>query len=95
MQLGVKLAYLALGLALLASPTAAQAPAAPSALPASWTQPVAPFRVIDNVYYVGSAGLSAWLIKTPKGLILLDVGVPANADLVENNVETLAFACGT
>jgi len=58
---------------------------------ANWAKPYAPFRVIDNVYYVGSEGLSAWLIKTPKGLILLDVGVPANADMVEANIKTLGF----
>jgi metallo-beta-lactamase class B len=73
-----------LGLLALAAPAAAQSPA-------NWTQPFAPFRVIGPVYYVGSAGLSAWLIKTPKGLILLDAGVPANADLVEKNIQTLGF----
>ncbi len=59
--------------------------------PANWNQPFTPFRVIGNVYYVGSAGLSAWLIKTPKGLILLDVGVPENAALVEGNIQALGF----
>jgi metallo-beta-lactamase class B len=58
---------------------------------ANWTKPFAPFRVIDNVYYVGSEGLSAWLISTPKGLILLDVGMPANAELVEKNIRALGF----
>lgn len=58
---------------------------------ANWTLPYPPFRVIGNVYYVGSAGLSSWLIRTPKGLILLDVGVPANAGLVEKNIQTLGF----
>ncbi len=65
---------------------------APSArAQANWTQPFAPFHVIDNVYYVGSAGLSAWLIKTPKGLILLDVGLPQNAPMVEKSIEALGF----
>ncbi len=59
--------------------------------PANWTDTISPFRVIDNVYYVGSAGLSAWLITTPKGHILLDVGLPANADLVERNIRSLGF----
>jgi metallo-beta-lactamase class B len=68
----------------LAAPAMAQAPA-------SWTQPVAPFRVIDNVYYVGSAGISGWLIATPKGLILLDPGMPAYAATLEKNVEALGF----
>jgi metallo-beta-lactamase class B len=78
------LTWITVGLALIASPAAAQ-------VPANWTAPFPPFRVIDNIYYVGSAGLSAWLIKTPKGLILLDVGVPANADRVEKNIQTLGF----
>src|SRR6266481_7609505 len=63
-------------------------------LPANWTAPFAPFQVIDNIYYVGSAGLSAWLIKTPKGLILLDAGLPQNAQMVEKNIETLGFKLG-
>ena len=58
---------------------------------ANWTKPFAPFRAIDNVYYVGSEGLSACLISTPKGLILLDVGMPANAEPVENNIKALGF----
>jgi metallo-beta-lactamase class B len=70
---------------------AALAAHASAADPANWTQPFAPFRVIDNIYYVGSAGLSAWVIKTPKGLILLDVGVPANAAIVEKNIQALGF----
>ena len=84
MSIKTALAALALGLAALAGSASAQQPA-------NWTAPYPPFRVIDNIYYVGSAGLSAWVIKTPKGLILLDVGVPANADLVEKNIETLGF----
>lgn len=60
--------------------------------PANWTDTIAPFRVIDNVHYVGSAGLSAWLITTPKGHILLDVGMPEFASTVERNIERLGFA---
>lgn len=59
--------------------------------PANWTDTIAPFRVIDNVYYVGSAGLSAWLITTPQGHILLDVGLPQNATMVQRNIERLGF----
>jgi metallo-beta-lactamase class B len=70
-------------LAVLAGTAAAQG--------TNWTQPFAPFRVIGPVYYVGSAGLSSWLIKTRKGLILLDVGVPGNANLVEKNIQALGF----
>jgi metallo-beta-lactamase class B len=58
---------------------------------ATWTAPFEPFKVIDNVYYVGSAGLSSWLITGSAGDILLDVGVPANAAMVENNIKKLGF----
>ena len=59
--------------------------------PAAWTDTIAPFRVIDNVYYVGSVGLTAWLITTPKGHILLDVGLPQNAAMVTRNIRRLGF----
>ena len=76
---------LAVALAALALP----GPAA--AAPAEWTEPTAPFQVIDNVYYVGSAGISAWIIKTPAGLILLDAGMPEYAPTVEANIRALGF----
>lgn len=60
--------------------------------PAAWTDTIAPFRIIDNIHYVGSAGLSAFLVTTPKGHILLDAGLPANADMVARNIERLGFA---
>jgi metallo-beta-lactamase class B len=72
------------GLIAYAATSAAQRPAA-------WTEPLSPFRVIDNVYYVGSAGLSAWLITTPKGHILLDVGLAANARMVERSITRLGY----
>jgi metallo-beta-lactamase class B len=57
----------------------------------SWTAPLAPFRIADNLYYVGSQELTAYLIATPKGLILLDAGVPENAPMVLNNIHALGF----
>lgn len=59
--------------------------------PSNWTTPTKPFHVIDNVYYVGTQGISAWIIRTPKGLILLDVGMPEAAPLVEANIKALGF----
>ena len=31
-----------------------------------WTEPTAPFRIADNLYYVGSKGLASYLVTTPK-----------------------------
>lgn len=57
----------------------------------TWYEPIAPFRVIDTVYYVGTRDLAAWLIVTPKGHILLDAGAPENAMGVERNIARLGF----
>jgi hypothetical protein len=40
-----------------------------------------PFRVFGNAHYVGVAGLSAILITSDSGHILLDAGLPQSADL--------------
>ena len=60
-------------------------------LPLSWLKPTEPFRVADNLYYVGSEGLSAWLITTPKGHILIDAPMDQNVDLIEANIRKLGF----
>lgn len=59
--------------------------------PASWTAKAEPFRLIDNVYDVGSEGLTALLITTPQGHILLDAGMPSYAPQVAANITALGF----
>ena len=59
--------------------------------PASWTKPTTGFQVIGNIYYVGTEGISAWLIISSKGHILIDGGMPAAAPLVEANIKALGF----
>lgn len=57
----------------------------------SWNQPIKPFRVVGNVYYVGATEVSSYLITTPAGHILLDGGFPETAPLIKENVERLGF----
>ncbi|HYW52246.1 MAG TPA: subclass B3 metallo-beta-lactamase [Gemmatimonadaceae bacterium] len=76
----------------LAVVSALAARALTAQVPTAWTDTIAPFRMIDNVHYVGSAGLSAFLITTPKGHILLDAGLPSNAPMVARNITRLGFA---
>jgi metallo-beta-lactamase class B len=60
--------------------------------PPSWSKPIRPYRVVGNIYYVGSEGLSAWLISTSEGHVLLDSGPsPAGAKLIEANIQALGF----
>jgi len=57
----------------------------------SENQPVEPFRVIRNIFYVGASDVTAFLIATPKGHILLDGGFAETAPLIVKNVEKLGF----
>jgi metallo-beta-lactamase class B len=56
-----------------------------------WNKPQAPFHVIGNIYYVGMAGVSVFLIVTPKGDILTDGGLPESAPFIEKNIQALGF----
>lgn len=60
-------------------------------MPPEWTRPTAPLKVGDNLYYVGSEGLSAWLIVTPKGLILIDGPMEQNVAGIEASIKALGF----
>jgi metallo-beta-lactamase class B len=57
----------------------------------AWNRPHAPFKVVGNTYYVGREGLSAVLIDTGKGLILLDGALPQSAPVIEANLKSLGF----
>lgn len=87
-------ALMALVAALLAA--AGQAPLQPDApIKCSscdeWNMPIEGFKVYGDTYYVGTAGLSALLITSPEGHILLDGGLSQSAPLIEANIRKLGF----
>ncbi|HVE71976.1 MAG TPA: subclass B3 metallo-beta-lactamase [Thermoanaerobaculia bacterium] len=57
----------------------------------SWNQPVAPFRITGNLYYVGASDITSYLITTPRGHILLDGGFVETAPMILANIRTLGF----
>ena len=57
----------------------------------SWVEPVEPVKVVGPIYYVGTAGLAAYLITTPKGHILLDGGLPVSAKDFEASIRKAGF----
>ena len=61
------------------------------AIPADWTAPVAPFRISDNLYYVGSRDLAAYLVVTSKGNILINANLESSPALIKHSVEELGF----
>jgi metallo-beta-lactamase class B len=60
----------------------------------AWTQAQKPFQVYGNTYYVGTRGLSAILVTSPRGHILIDGTLPENAGQIEANVRALGFRLG-
>ena len=71
---------------------AVAAPAARADMPANWSKPIRPYRVVGNIYYVGTEGISSWLITSSEGLILLDAGpTPEVGKQIERNIATLGF----
>jgi metallo-beta-lactamase class B len=57
----------------------------------SWTEPFPPYRVIANLYYVGSKGLASYLITTPQGHILINSNLESSVLLIKDSVEKLGF----
>ncbi len=57
----------------------------------AWNRPLPPFRIIGNVYYVGTTGIAQYLITTPAGHILLDSGFEASVPRLAANVRALGF----
>jgi metallo-beta-lactamase class B len=55
------------------------------------TTPVDPFRIVGNLYYVGSADLASYLIVTPKGDILINSSLESSVPLIRSSVEKLGF----
>ncbi len=58
---------------------------------AGWNQPQAPVRLHGNTYYVGTRGLTALLITSPQGHVLIDGALPNSAPLILQNVRALGF----
>jgi metallo-beta-lactamase class B len=56
-----------------------------------WNRPAEPFRIVGNVYYVGTRGLAAYLVTGAKGHVLIDGGLPDSAPLIAGNIRRLGF----
>jgi len=56
-----------------------------------WTRAIEPFRIAENLYYVGSADLTSFLFTDPAGHVLIDAPLEENVDLVLANIRELGF----
>jgi metallo-beta-lactamase class B len=62
-----------------------------AALLVKWNKPTEPFKMIGNVYYVGTDGLASYLITSPQGHILVDTVMPEATSQIKANIEKLGF----
>jgi metallo-beta-lactamase class B len=58
---------------------------------AEWNQPVEPFKIIGNLYYVGASDVTSYAIATPQGIILIDTGFRETVPLIKASLEKLGF----
>ena len=58
---------------------------------AEWNRPQAPFQIFANTYYVGPHGLSAILITSDEGHILIDGALPESAAGIASSIRALGF----
>jgi metallo-beta-lactamase class B len=58
---------------------------------APWTQPAEPHAIYGNTYFVGTRGLTAVLITSPQGHVLIDGPLDENVPRIEANIRKLGF----
>jgi metallo-beta-lactamase class B len=56
-----------------------------------WNRPIPPYRVISNIYYVGTNYLASFLIVTPQGDILINPDFEQSVPLIRRSVQELGF----
>ncbi len=83
------------GLLALAVPAVAFASDAPPAKAckddAGWNDPAVPLHVYGNTWYVGTCGISALLVTSDEGHILIDAATPQAAPQILANIRALGF----
>ena len=73
----------------LAAPASAQSSLAEQR--ALWNRPLEPFRIIGNVYYVGTASIASYLVTDGAGHVLIDGGMEESAPQIAANIRRLGF----
>lgn len=56
-----------------------------------WNTVAPAFEIAPRIYYVGTKGLSALLIDSGAGLIIIDGGLPQSATRIANSVQQLGY----
>ena len=62
--------------------------------PDAWRQPVAPMRIADHTWQIGTAGITALLVRTDDGAVLIDGGLPQASGMLLAHMRGLGLAPG-
>lgn len=94
MELKSRTRLLSIGMALLlifgGAATSAQT-GFPQSTIDGWNKPFKPFKIIDDIYYVGTSDLACFLLTTPSGHILIDTALEQSAPILRSNIASLGF----
>jgi metallo-beta-lactamase class B len=71
--------------------TPALAAGPPGVDTSSWNDPVEPYKIFGNTYYVGTKNIGSVLITSDFGHVLIDGGFAQSATIIAANVEKLGF----
>src|ERR1700689_3809942 len=56
-----------------------------------WHKEFPAFKIAGNLYYVGTADLAVYLIRTPQGNILINSDFEQDVPLIRTSIEQLGF----
>jgi len=87
----LRLLLLIVGLSFVSTFSFAQKFAKLPVMSADWSVDYKPFRIVGDLYYVGTYDLACYLITTPKGHILINSGLAESTSMIRSHVEALGF----
>lgn len=56
-----------------------------------WDEPAEPAHLVGPIHFVGTKGLSVFLITTSEGHIVLNTGMPGSGPMIEESIRKLGF----
>ncbi len=56
-----------------------------------WDEPAEPAKIVGPIYFVGTKGLSVFLITGSEGHVILNTGMPGSGPMIEKSIRKLGF----
>lgn len=56
-----------------------------------WEEPAEPVHIVGPIWFVGTAGLGAFIFATSDGLILMNTGMPSSGPMIADSIRKAGF----